>query len=66
MLKNKGGVVKAREKRKRVYKRLEDQLRKGTKPISYKIDHIIEGEIPLEEKDIKRIKSEMSILKERI
>lgn len=51
------------ERRKRVIKRLENQLLTGHKPV------VKEGTmhtIPLEEKDITRIKHEIAILKSRI
>ena len=47
------------ERRKRVIDRLESQLKSSTKTSK-------EGVLPLSEKDINRIKQEITILSERI
>lgn len=47
------------ERRKRVINRLESQLKSNTKTSK-------EGVLPLSEKDINRIKQEITILSERI
>lgn len=56
---------KDKQKRERVIKRLEAQLVKGTKTTNFR-DGSGYLEEPLTESDIKRIKSEISILKTRI
>ena len=60
------------ERQKGALARLEEQLKLGVKPISRKnikdatdLD-IAEGLIPLTEKDVKRIKEQIAILKDRV
>lgn len=61
----KGGV---RNRRSRALSRLQEQLKSGVKPIINK-DAPEAGmyiTIPLEEKDVKRIKREIEVLKSKI
>ena len=64
-------TVKAKIRREKVIQRLENQLKSGVKHPSIKrtrekLNLKIEGLEPLTESDIKRINSELIILKERI
>lgn len=56
-------TVKLTARRKSALKRLEAQLSSGVKPAV--IDNAL-ANIPLEEKDLKRIEKEIQILKSRI
>lgn len=64
--------LNAIKRRKSVIDRLENQLKLGTKPAKYEDEGILNLalktniQVPLEEKDIKRIKKELSTLKERV
>ena len=51
--------VLVRSRRARVLEQLDAQLQRGTKNTK-------QGEVALEEKDIKRINKEMEILKKRV
>jgi len=61
----KGGVF---NRRTRALGRLEQQLKENVKPIKFQSDSDtwLITNVPLEEKDVKRIKSEISTLKSRI
>lgn len=60
---------RSRERRERVVGRLEAQLKLGKKPQKGLVNPHLDEEdtlVPLEEKDVKRIKHELEILKIRI
>lgn len=58
--------VNVQNRRKKVIDRLEAQLKSGEKPYYDKNDKIIGMNVPLTEFDIKRINSEITVLKSRI
>ena len=58
------GTPQARERRTLVVTRLEAQLKRGMR--SPKKDEQTLSDVPLTDKDIERIKKELSILKNRI
>jgi methanogenic corrinoid protein MtbC1 len=61
------GLESAKTRRKTVIERLDRQLAAGTKIVSKKVSNgVIVSSEELTESDIKRIKKELSIIKERI
>lgn len=60
------GQQKAKQRRENVILRLETQLKSGFKPNKDKECAIGDLALPLEEQDVKRIKSELQTLKSRV